>query len=376
MSAAPEYDIAILGGGLAGLSLAVRLAAPGFRHLRVLVAEERTDYARDRTWCAWRLGPHPFDAAVTHRWRRWAVSGPGGRVERMASGVQYERIPADRFHAVALEKVAAAPNIELRQGVRAVPAEDAEGVSLGLAGGERARLAFDTRPPPGLGRHGLAQRFLGQEVRVERPIFDPECLVLMDLVPATEGVHFTYVLPMSATCALVEDTWFAPPGAVLPDHRGALRAWLQAQGAGQHQVLFEESGCLPMDPCFRPVRGRRLVPLGGAAGAHRPATGYAFAAIQKQCDEVCRHIPDALAAGQAPHARRRSAAVRGMDRMWLALLARRPGLAPRLFAGLFEHCPASRLVRFLGDRPRAGDLAAVALATARGLLEAAPGRSR
>lgn len=38
----PDYDIAILGGGLAGLSLAVRLAEPRFRHLRVLVAEPRT----------------------------------------------------------------------------------------------------------------------------------------------------------------------------------------------------------------------------------------------------------------------------------------------------------------------------------------------
>jgi hypothetical protein len=61
-----------------------------------------------------------------------------------------------------------------------------------------------------------------------------------------------------------------------------------------------------------------------------------------------------------------------MDRAMLALLARRPQVAPQMFFGLFAHCPASRLVRFLADRPRAVDLAAVVLATARGLAASAP----
>ena len=40
---------------------------------------------------------------------------------------------------------------------------------LGLPGGERARLAFDSRRPPKLGQHGLAQRLIGREVEVSRP---------------------------------------------------------------------------------------------------------------------------------------------------------------------------------------------------------------
>jgi lycopene beta-cyclase len=347
------------------------LAEPRFRHLRVLIAEPRTAYVRDRTWCYWRLGPHPFEAAVAHRWMRWAVARPGVRVECSAPATPYECIPADRLYALALDRIAQAPNLELRQGVEASPAEDDEGVSLGLRGGERARLAFDSRPPPGLGQHGLAQLFLGQEIEVARPLFDPGCAVLMDFDPAREGVHFTYVLPMTETRALVEDTWFAPRGFAPPDHRAALRAWLQAHGAGEHRVLFEERGRLFMDPIFAPAQdGQRLIPLGGAAGAHRPATGYAFGAIQAQCDAIA----DSLAAGQrvprprTPAVRR---AVRGMDRALLALLARRPEVAPRLFPALFAHCPAARLVRFLADRPRAGDLAAVAFAMARALTESA-----
>ena len=51
-----KYDIVIIGGGLAGLSLATRLAASRFQHLRVVVLEPRTQYVRDRTWCYWADG--------------------------------------------------------------------------------------------------------------------------------------------------------------------------------------------------------------------------------------------------------------------------------------------------------------------------------
>ena len=227
LTRAHDYDVAILGGGLAGLSLAVRLAEPRFRHLRVVVVEPRPAYKRDRTWCYWRLERHPFEAAVTHRWARWAVARPGVRIECSAPSTPYECIPADRLYMLALDRIAAAPNVELRLGVGAAPSADEEGVDLGLPGGERARLAFDSRPARDLGQYGLAQLFLGQEVEIDRPSFDPGCATLMDLDPAHAGVHFTYVLPMSTTRALVEDTWFAPPGFTPPDHQAALRAWLR-----------------------------------------------------------------------------------------------------------------------------------------------------
>ena len=306
-----DYDIAILGGGLAGLSLAVRLAEPRFRHLRVLIVEPRTQYRRDKTWCYWRLGPHPFEAGghaamdeVAGSWAR----RPGRAVRvRNAVRVHPRRTSStnSRWRELQVRRTSSCG-----KGIEAAPVEDREGVCLGLPGGERARLAFDSRPPPKLGQHGLAQRFVGREVEVSRPIFDPGCATLMDLDPAREGVHFTYVLPTSRTRALVEDTWFAPPGTTLPCHSDALARWLDAHGAGDCRVLFEEAGCLPMDPRFQPERGRRLAPLGAAAGAHRPATGYAFGTIQAQCDSIRDNVERALAEGRMPPAGRRPAVVR------------------------------------------------------------------
>lgn len=355
-----DYEVAILGAGLAGLSLAVRLAEPRFAGLRVLVVEARAEYRRDRTWSYWNLNPHPFGGAVAASWDRWAVVGDGREVVRSAPGLRYETVPADAFYALALDRLRAVPHVELRLGTAADAAETADGVRLRLPDGTaHAAVAFDTRPPPGIGRHGLAQLFLGQEIETERPAFDPGAAVLMDLRCGQGGAaHFTYVLPFTDRRALVEDTYFAPPGFRPPDHRAAVRAYVRERhGTGRYRVLFEEGGALPMDPQFRPRPGARLLPLGTAGGAVRPSTGYAFNAVQAQCDRVA----DDLAAGRPPRPPRpRPAMVRAMDRVLLDLLERRPEQAPRVFASLFARCPPRALVRFLNDAARPADYAAVA----------------
>ena len=369
--AGTDCDVAILGAGLAGLSLAVRLAAPAFAHLRILVVEARTDYHRDRTWSGWTLRPHPFGAAVAHRWDRWTVARPGQDATCSAPGLAYESIRSDSFYSLALDRIRAAPNIDLRLATPATATEDGDTVLLALPDGTlRAGLAFDTRPPPALGRHGLAQVFLGQEIRTIRPVFDPSTVMLMDFRhPGRPGpaaaVHFTYVLPSSPTRALIEDTWFLPPGARPPGaqpsaHRAALRAYMAAHhGVDEFDVLFEETGTLPMDPVFRPGTGRRMLPLGTAGGATRPSTGYAFSAIQARCDAIAAD----LAANRLPApGRPRPAMVRMMDRVLLHLLEHRPDQAPHVFTSLFARCRPAALVRFLNDAAGPADLAAVAAA--------------
>jgi lycopene beta-cyclase len=357
-----DFDVAILGGGLAGLSLATRLTEARFAGLRVLVVEPRETYRRDRTWSYWTVREHPFSAAVTHSWSRWAVAGNGQPVVRAAPGLRYESIQADAFYALALMDMRAAPNVTLHLGC-AASAEDTGDAVLIRYGEQTARVpvAFDTRPAVGGRRYGLTQVFGGEEIETETPVFDPGVAMLMDFRCAQSGAaHFTYVLPSTTRRALVEDTWFAPAGFQPPDHRSAIRQYLRIRyGVTKFHVLFEESGALPMDPFFRPRPGRRLVPFGTAGGATRPSTGYAFATVQAQCDAAA----SALAAGRLPAPpRRRPGIVRMMDHVLLDLLARRPDLAPRVFSSLFARCEPGALVRFLNDLATPADLVAVAAA--------------
>jgi lycopene beta-cyclase len=362
MTAKPAYDVAIIGAGLAGLSLAVRLAAPAFVGLRVLVLEPRTSYRRDRTWSYWSMQSHPFQAAVACSWDHWRIVGPDQTVTRGAAGQRYESIPADRLYQMALDQLHAAPHVTLRQGVTAFAEEDTDAVQLRF-GGEtaQARFAFDTRPPSSLGANGLTQRFAGWEIETREDVFDPTIVTLMDFRCAQKGAaHFTYVLPSTKRRALVEDTWFAPPGFQPPDHETAIRDYLCARyGVTAFEILFKERGALPMNPVFRPAHGNRLLPIGMAGGGARPSTGYAFTAIQAQCDTIAAD----LLAGRMPRpVRPRPGIVRLMDGVLLDMLNRQPELAAPLFTSLFDRCKPRTLVRFLNDRASLTDLGAVGLA--------------
>ena len=362
MKQAADYDIAIIGAGLAGLSLATRLAEPAFAGLRVLVLEPRTQYRRDCTWSYWSMALHPFQAAVASSWDRWLVSSADRAVVCGAPGLRYESIPSDRLYRIALERLRAAPQIELRQGVLVEASEDGGSVQLRF-GTEtaRARYAFDTRPPARLASHGLSQRFLGWEIETPDDVFDASTVTLMDFrCPQAGAAHFTYILPSTPRRALVEDTSFAPSGLEKPDHEAAIRNHLlTCHGVTRFEILFEERGALPMNPIFRPVAGRRLLPIGMAGGGARPSTGYAFNAIQAQCDTITADI----LAGRTPRpVRPRPRIVQLMDSVLLDMLNRQPELAAPLFTSLFDRCEPQTLVRFLNDRTSLRDLLAVGLA--------------
>ena len=51
------------------------------------------------------------------------------------------------------------------------------------------------------------------------------------------AAHFTYVLPFTDRRALVEDTYFAPPGVRPPDHRAAVGAYLRERYGGAEGYL-------------------------------------------------------------------------------------------------------------------------------------------
>lgn len=369
-----EHDVAILGGGLAGLSLAMRLAEQPA--LRILLIEPRRTYGRDRTWCSWRLFDHPFAGEVTARWTRWEVlrPGPGGRAVQQ-SRIPYEMIPSDRLYRAALERLGRAPGVTVRLGGRAEEAvEEGAFVRVGTdAGPIEASLVFDARPPaprPGT----LLQRFLGQEVETERDVFDPACATLMDFrVPQQPGaVRFVYVLPVSAREAMVEDTWFAPADLALPDPRAAIRDYLgERYGVHDYRVGFEEEGAIPMDPGLRPPgRVGRIVPIGTAGGVVKASTGYAFGAIQRMADALAADV----ASGRAPRPfRPRDRLAAWMDAVLIQALRTRPEEAPAIFGSLFARCRPEPLVRFLNDVGSLADVARVIAATPKASMIRAAG---
>ncbi len=368
-----DLDLVVLGGGCAGLSLALRLAEQPGQCRRVAVLESRSHYTNDRSWCFWRLGPHRYDDLVKRSWSRVAVRSTSHTVQLACAQTPYQMLEASTFYDHARSAIAGSPCVKLQMGVsvaappRPVPGGWCVETSAGTL---TAAQVIDTRPPgiPRYGDSALWQSFVGQEVICDRPVFDPTRVELMDFVPNAQGVvAFTYVLPLAADHALIETTLFDPqPYAA--DHLAGhqQRAVQRLCGDAQIRMLRTEAGILPMGMARATAsRGRGHAHAGLMSGAARPATGYAFQRIQGWADScgaalrrgeaVFGHAPDPLL-------------TRLMDRLFLDVLRSHPERGPELFTRLFGRVATSRVVRFLSDRATLMDRVAVAASLPTGLF--------
>lgn len=363
-----DVDIAILGGGCAGLSLAARMVGAG---RSVMVIEPRESYTADKAWSYWALAPHPFADCVVKRWHHWRVRSGARDVVRGDQPFCYETVDAGAFYDECQRRFARTNEVSLHLGTSARIAQaNAAGVHLALSGATdgalHARHVIDTRPLTGTPRYG--QWFVGAEIETDADRFTPETCDLMAFGPAhRKGIDFTYVLPFTERRALIEATVFAERAPTKTQLDLALKDALakRVDGAG-YRIIRQEAGMVPMDAAFADREAQpNVVPFGVRGGAARPSTGYAFARIQTRADEMVR----ALRAGRAPAPPAPDGPVtRAMDRLFLNVIRRRPELGPALFVQLFERADAARLERFLSGSTAWRDRLAVMAALPTGLF--------
>jgi lycopene beta-cyclase len=373
-----DVDLVILGGGCAGLSLALRLAEQPGQCRRVTVLESRPAYCNDRSWCFWREGPHRYEHLVKRSWSQVVVRSGARAVHVNCNHTPYQLLESGAFYEHARQAIAPSAAVQLLMGVTVLgPPRPVAGrwrieTSTGVL---TAAQVIDTRPPR-TAQHGgalLWQSFLGEELVCERAVFDPSRVELMDFVNDVPGaVAFTYVLPLTPTRALVETTLFDPQPHRPADlaRRQQLAVQRLCGGASSH-VVRTEAGILPMglSPTSltrqEAALGRGHFRVGLMSGAARPATGYAFQRIQRWadgCSQALRHGDKA--SGHAPD----PLLTRLMDRLFLDVLRNHPERGPELFMRLFNRAATPRVVRFLSDRASFVDRVAVAASLPTGLF--------
>ena len=402
---AGPVDAALVGAGGAGLAVLDQvarglLAAPDARRaasggpgrpLRVALVDpldRLADRPADRTWCSWDVvgsaAARELEPAVHRSWRRVSVVGTDGAEQVLdLAPLRYAMVRSEDWYAGVAARVDAAREaglldvVALRAPAEAVTDGPQRARVVSAAGEVEATWVLDSRPaaPVRAGATALLQHFRGARVRTAEPVVDPERAVLMDFTapqPAS-GLAFGYALPSDARTVLVEHTEFSP--AVLDDagYAAALDAQLEralGPGAGGAVVEHVEQGVIPMtDAVFARRAGRRVLRLGTAGGAVRPATGYAFTAMQRQARAVAAQL---LAGAEVlpprPYPRRHV----WMDALVLRGLADGSLDGPAFFTRLFARNPPHRVLTFLDGLTGPGaELALMATAPRATMLRAA-----
>ena len=368
---ADVFDLVILGGGCAGLSLARELSNTLSWNQRTLIIESRTNYSNDHSWCFWTpkdpILRQTLEPMIDNTWEQWRFSGVGFSKVHTSLGKYYCHISANSFYQHALSSVYNHKDIELKCGKKAIIIKNCgSGSTIQLDDGScvYASRVIDTRPIiyQDASQAQVWQIFFGYEIETQQDFFDDATVGLMEnLTPQPQATEFIYTLPFTKKRALIELTQFSsklfnPMELVDPLNRYLA----QHIGKNKFRILRSEYACLPMGLKYELRSTSQHYHYAGiSAGAIRPATGYAFIRIQqwaKICASKLSQREKSLPIiGSTP-------LVKAMDKIFLRALHDKPSIGVELFQVLAERVSGQSLVRFLMDEAKAEDYFKVIMA--------------
>ena len=321
-------DVHVLGDGCAAMMLAARADELGAQTLSI-VRPDGAPEPKDHMLGFWATpGLESAAKHTRHSWSTWSVIN-----DDATASLVCEHQPYHVMHKAAfLDRCRASA---VKHGVRFV--DEATHADA------RPQSVFDTRPPRAP-ENAMLQHFVGLEVELDQPAFDPTTAVLMDFrVDQSHGMHFMYVLPFSATTALVESTMFSTRTMPRDFYVDAIETYLFTHhNAGIKTVLREEQGVIPMgslSPHDPSIPG-----LGANGGAIRPASGYTFAFIHEQIQTALDDVRKGRALKfKRPHKRIDV----WMDGVLLTVLRHWPHYAPNLFTRRAQGRTGEEFIRFM-----------------------------
>ena len=340
-------DISIWGAGCAGLSLARALAphlASGRISAKAAIYGALTPaIEHSHIWGFWQTGWLAEAAQLSRKsWQYWQIITPFGRVTQKSERFAYHGLESAVWLKDCLKQ--AEGQLAFKQGAPEPGAGagdgDGDGQRLGLGLG----LVLDSRTPD-VPENSLLQHFKGWEIKTDKAVFDANILTLMDFrCDQSRGIHFIYLLPFSENTALVESTFFSEQTEDSTFYEQAIQTYLKdIYQIEDFQILREEAGCIPMN--FLSPRDPSLLAIGANGGCVRASSGYAFAFIQKQVQQIARHLAEGQKITQIPVPHR--AVDRWLDRVFLAVLKAHPEAAPDIFLRMAKALSGDELAKFM-----------------------------
>lgn len=355
-----RYDFILVGGGVAGLSLAYHLLREPFAGKRILIVDRSFTQRGNHALSFWTAEPTPYESIVAHTWRRLQVAGPGFLRRETLPQLRYQTIRALDFYDFIYDALDAAPSVTRLQGNVTRIEDGPDGATVWLDDRSyHANWVFDSR----FNRHHfqpspdavcLWQHFQGWEIATPTNQFDPGVATLMDLRAPQQREYeghwrFFYVLPYTARRALVELVTLDGERATQ-----TLHAYISGVlGIDDYQLISREAGATPLtDHLFRRRLGRHIMSIGTPGGRIKPSTGYGFQRMQADAQAICHSLQTQGHPFAVPAAPR---FFRFCDRVMLRTFARRGDWALPLFSTLLQRNPLPRVLHFLDETTSPAD---------------------
>jgi len=359
-----HYDIIIAGAGAAGLSLLwYLLQSKTQQDKKILLLDLSLKPTDEKTWCFWEASDLPQKNLVFHSWSQLEVRAYDNIFSEKLTRYRYQCMRSIDYTQSILSMAREHESVTcLEAAIEQFDTENNSGIVHTTKGNFSADWIFQSALKPSDYYQqqvdvSLKQHFMGMEIEVKEPIFDPDKVMLMDFDTSQKhGLTFFYILPFSRTKALVEYTFFTENVLSEKEYTAGIKSYLKNRydlSDGCYSTIRTEIGSIPMEDRRYPAwYTDRVMNIGTVGGLTKPSTGYTFTRIHKHC----RSIVEALEAGNPPPvANRSSYRFRIYDIMLLYLLDTDPAVCKNIFHDLFKKNSFDKILQFLEEDSHPGE---------------------
>lgn len=327
------------------------LLRKGWQGSDLTIVEPSGKTEDDRTWSYWAresLLPASVEQAT---YSNIIVSSDGMRQTYALNEHQYFSVRSSSFYTYAKGVLAKAGVNWIAGAAKEIKEQSTEvAVILNDSTQLSAEYVLDSRPPkievPSELFNATLQHFGGWFVEMETPVFNPGEVVFMDFISIDDGVAFFYVIPTTATTALVEIAVFSAQPWEQADYDTEIAKYIQEKYRSSTKAILErEYGVIPMtDQPFWKDSTKRVWNIGTRGGWVQPSSGYAFTRTARFANEVAERLLKST-----PEPWKPSSTQQVFNAVMLGYIIDNPEKAGSIFFNLFKKNGPTRTFDFLDE---------------------------
>ena len=323
-----------------------------FSDKKILIVDKEEKNKNDRTWCFWETEPGLFEPLVHRRWEKlWFHSEKFSKLLSIEP-FQYKLIRGIDFYNYCLELIQKHSNFEIKYGEVKDMLSNLGETSLKV-GDEKffATYIFNSilfeRPALKKGENSFLQHFKGWVIEAGSDLFVPGEATLMDLrVGQDEGVVFVYIMPFSASKALIEYTVFSKDLLSSQEYDDRLKKYInEFTGIKSYNILEEEFGIIPMTDQEFMLSEHHIINIGTAGGQTKASSGFTFKFIQEHSAAIIKKL-----SGNKYPVVRPARKFRYYDSIFLEAMQQKKISGRKIFTHLFKKNKPQLVLRFLGNK--------------------------
>ena len=348
-----HYHYIFTGSGLSALMTVYEMLLSGkFKDKSILLIDENTKKANDRTWCFWDEH-NLFDEIVSKKWNQAIFANEKFNRVLELTPYQYKKINGLDFYELVFKKISEHKNIHfLNQkvvdftelGNHCVVKTENETFTCNKV----FNSIYNPKVVTAQNKFPLIQQhFVGWFIKSKEAVFTPNCATFMDFSVEQKGnTRFMYVLPTSENEALLEYTLFSRDLLSKEEYESEIKKYIENLGITEYEIIEKEQGNIPMT-CypFWKHNTKNIINIGSAGGWTKASTGYTFKNASKKSKALVQFLKS-----ESDFTK-----FHKKDKFWfydlllLDILSSKNELGSKIFSSMFKKGSSTVIFKFLDE---------------------------